>query len=140
MSSAKHVRVHQFPVIRQYMTASPATINARLPLSAAQTLMRAEGIRHLPVLEGGNVVGLLSERDVLLVESIPGVNPAAVLVEEAMVQSVFQVGPDDAVAEIVQTMIERKIGSAVVVEQSRVIGVFTTIDALRALVDRLEAR
>jgi CBS domain-containing protein len=41
------------------------------------------------------------------------------------------------VAEVVETMIERKLGSAVVTEDDRVVGVFTTIDALRALRDLL---
>ena len=70
-------------------------------------------------------------------ESLPGVNPTDVRVEEAMVQNVFTAAPDEPVAEIVQTMVQRKLGSAVVMEGDRVIGVFTTIDALRALAELL---
>jgi acetoin utilization protein AcuB len=132
--------VHQFPTIRQHMTASPHTISPRQPLTIARRTMLDQHIRHLPVLDGGRVVGLLSERDLLLVESLPGVNPTDVRVEEAMVQSVFTATPDEPVAEVVQTMVQRKLGSAVVVEGERVVGVFTTTDALRALAEILERR
>jgi acetoin utilization protein AcuB len=119
------------------MTPSPHTISPAQPLTLARRQMLDHGVRHLPVLEGGRIVGLISERDLLLVESLPGVNPTDVRVEEAMVQNVFTASPDQPVAEVVETMIDRKLGSAVVAEGERVVGVFTTIDALRALRDQL---
>jgi acetoin utilization protein AcuB len=140
MTNTERLLVHQFPTVREYMSPSPVTINASRPLAAAQAVMREHGIRHLPVLAGGQVIGLLSERDVLLVESMPGVNPTVVRVEDAMVQNVFEVAPDAPIADVVQSMIDRKLGSAVMVDEERVVGVFTTIDALRALHERLEAR
>jgi acetoin utilization protein AcuB len=60
-------------------------------------------------------------------------------VEEAMVEDVFIVDPDAPVGEVVEQMIARKLGSAVVCRDERVIGVFTTIDALRALHELLES-
>jgi acetoin utilization protein AcuB len=132
--------VHQFPVVRQYMTACPHTIAGNRSLAAARHTMLEHQVRHLPVLDGGRIVGLLSERDLLLVESLPGVNPTAVRVEEAMVQSVYTVEPDAPIAEVIETMIARKLGSAVVAEGDRVVGVFTTIDALGALHELLERR
>lgn len=122
------------------MSDSPYTVGPTLSLAVARKLMLDHGVRHLPVLDGGAIAGLLSERDLLLVESLPGVNPTDVRVEEAMVQTVFTVGPDTPVGEAVETMIERKLGSAVVTDGEKVIGVFTTIDALRALHELLEPR
>ncbi len=69
---------------------------------------------------------------------MPGLNPTVVVAEEAMVQDVFSVTPDAPIGEVIETMIERKLGSAIVSEGDRVIGVFTTIDALRALHQLLE--
>ena len=100
--------------------------------------MRENQVRHLPVLDGGRILGVVSERDILLVESLPGVNPTDVRVEEAMVQDVFTVAPDTPVGEAIEQMIQRKLGSAIVCEGERVLGVFTTIDALRALHRLLE--
>lgn len=130
--------VRQYPTLRQYMTPGPHTISPDRSLAAARKLMLQHGIRHLPVVEGQKVVGLLSERDVLLVESLPNVVPTSVRVSEAMTIEVFTESPDAPVGEVVQTMIAGKLGSVVVVEQDRVVGVFTTIDALRALEALLE--
>ena len=57
-----------------------------------------------------------------------------------MVQNVFTVDPDAPIGEVVETMIERKVGSAVVCRDERVVGVFTTIDALQAFHETLERR
>jgi acetoin utilization protein AcuB len=130
--------VLQFPTVREYMTPAPRTISPRQALTHARQIMLGHHIRHLPVLDGGRIVGLISERDLLLVESLPGVNPTDVRVEEAMVQEVFTVAPDEPIADVIETMIETKVGSAVLVDGQRVVGVFTTIDALRALRDRLQ--
>jgi acetoin utilization protein AcuB len=120
------------------MTASLHTIAPARPLAAAARTMRDHHIRHLPVLEGGKVVGMLSQRDIYLIESLPGVDPTEVRVEEAMVQDVFSVTPETPVGEAIERMIEQKIGSAIVAEGEHVVGVFTTIDALRALHHLLE--
>jgi acetoin utilization protein AcuB len=122
------------------MTPTPFTIGPTQTLAAARQVMLDNGVRHLPVLDGGRLVGLLSERDLLLVESMPSVNPASVRVEEAMAQDVFAVGPDEPVADVAGTMVDRKIGSTVVMDHERVVGVFTTVDALQALRELLRRR
>ena len=115
------------------MTPSPLTIAPTSSLSKAVKTMRGHRVRHLPVVDGDRVVGVLSQRDILIMESLPGVNPTEVQVEEAMVRDVFTVGPEAPVGEVIETMIDRKLGSTIVCEDGRVLGVFTTIDALRAL-------
>jgi acetoin utilization protein AcuB len=132
-------RAHQYPTVRQDMTPAPVTIGRNRSLATAREVMLGHQVRHLPVLDGGRIAGLLSERDLLLVESLPGVNPTNVLVEEAMVPAPYTVGPDAPVAEVVETMMNAKIGSAVVTEGDQVAGVFTSIDALRALSDLLRS-
>lgn len=130
-------RSRQFPTVRQYMTAGPWTIARSQPLARARHIMHEHQIRHLPVLDGGRVVGLISERDVLMVEALPGVNPTDVRIEEAMTQEVFTAAPETPLGEVVKSMIERRLGSAVVTENDRVVGVFTAVDAMRALFNLL---
>ena len=131
---------HQYPEIRAYMTAAPYTVGPATSLSKAVKTMREHQVRHLPVVDRDQVVGVLSQRDILIMESLPGVNPTEVRVEEAMVRDVFTAGPQTPVGEVVETMVDRKLGSTIVAEDGRVLGVFTTTDALRALHDLLERR
>jgi acetoin utilization protein AcuB len=131
--------VRQYPTVKEYMTPSPLTIAPTQSLTAAHKVMREHQVRHLPVLDGGRVVGMVSQRDLFLVESLPGATPNEVQVEEAMVEDLFTVAPDAPIGEVVEQMIEKKLGSAIVRDEGdKVLGVFTTIDALRALHHLLE--
>jgi acetoin utilization protein AcuB len=119
--------------ISNYMTRSPHTVAIDRTLAEAHSLMRQFRIRHLPVLEGGKLVGIVSERDLHLVETLRDVNPAEVTVEEAMSQEVFVTEPGASLARVARVMASRKLGSAVVVHHGEVLGIFSTVDALRAL-------
>lgn len=123
--------------IAERMTRTPHLIGAEQPLRAAHDLMRAHEIRHLPVLHGGKLIGVLSVRDLHLVETLPGVDPDSVRVEEAMSQDVYAVPPRTPLKQVVSEMVTRKLGSAVVVDGTKVIGIFTTTDALELLAEKL---
>jgi acetoin utilization protein AcuB len=124
-------------IVGRYMTPSPITVGARQTLSAAHRLMCQNGIRHLPVLDGGRLVGVLSIRDLHWLESLPNVDPNLVAVEEAMTPDPMTVSPGSALEKVATQMAEHRYGSAVVVDKGKVVGVFTTIDALHALVGLL---
>lgn len=117
-----------------YMTPSPLTIGRDQPLSVAHAIMMKHNVRHLPVLDGGVLVGIVSDRDLRLVESISGTNPRTTFVEEAMTPEPFMVPADAPLADVIEEMIAHKYGCAVVMERAGVVGIFTTIDAMRALV------
>jgi acetoin utilization protein AcuB len=95
--------------------------------------MRAYEIRHLPVLDGGKLVGVLSQRDVLLVETLRDVDPTKVPVEDAMSTEVYKTTPQASLIEVATAMADHKYGCAVVMEGTKLAGIFTTVDALRAL-------
>jgi acetoin utilization protein AcuB len=129
--------------VGDYMTKAPHTIGAEQTLKVARQLMHEHHVRHLPVLHGGDLVGVLSEREVESFEALPG--SSLLTVEEAMVPDVY-VTPRDAPLEAVAAeMARRRVGSAVIVNEqggadgAGVVGVFTAVDALRALVDALKA-
>jgi acetoin utilization protein AcuB len=123
--------------IRDFMTPAPVTIGRAQVLSDAARRMHEHHIRHLPVLEGGFLFGILSERDIDLVEALPDLDPDVVTVEEAMTQDPYTVKADTPVREVAAMMAEHKYGTAVVMEQGRVAGIFTTVDALRLLAEVL---
>jgi acetoin utilization protein AcuB len=124
--------------VEQFMTKSPFTIGHDQPLSAAHRLMRDNDIRHLPVLDGDKLVGIVTQRDLHLIETLKDVDPTSVLVSEAMSAEVYTVGPRATIRKIVSQMATHKYGSAVVMEDKQVVGVFTTVDALRVLYGVLE--
>ena len=123
--------------IRRFMTPTPHTISTRQTLAEAHQAMRERGVRHLPVVEEGKLVGVVSQRDLYLLETLRGVDVSRELVEEAMSDEPFVVAPDTSLEEVAETMANRKHGSALVVESSTVVGIFTSTDALRALVTLL---
>jgi acetoin utilization protein AcuB len=119
--------------IRSFMTPAPHSIGHDQPLATAHERMRAWGVRHLPVLRGGRLAGLLSQRDALLVETLRDVDPAKVRVEEAMTIDVYVVSPETHLLEVATEMAAHKYGCAVVMSGTHLAGIFTTVDALRAL-------
>jgi acetoin utilization protein AcuB len=128
------------PSIKRYMTPSPHTIGRAQSLGQAHKMMRSHHIRHLPVLDGGALVGVLSDRDLHLIETLRDVDADKVIVEEAMTPVVYKVSPEAPLDEVVREMAQHKYGSAIVEDQGKVVGVFTTVDALDALADLLETR
>lgn len=112
------------------MTVQPVTIGRGQPLAVADEMMREIGAHHLPVLEHGELVGVVSERDLRFLETIAAMDFKVDRVEDAMTQGAYAIGPDEPIENVAATMAERRLGCAVVVERGRVIGIFTTTDAL----------
>jgi acetoin utilization protein AcuB len=125
--------------VREFMTTCPETIEADARVSDARARMAELKIRHLPVVRDGQLVGVLSDRDVNLIESLlvdepPRAEPPTVA--DAMTEIVFTCGPNAHLHAVASEMARDKHGSAVVVAPDhplKVLGVFTTTDALRAL-------
>ena len=128
------------PAIQKYMTTTPHTIGSDQTIAKASALMSEHRIRHLPVLRGGHLLGVLSDRDIKLIESFPGVDASKLQVEEAMTEQPYTVAPDMPLDEVVSTMAEKKYGSAVIVQNHKVVGIFTTVDACQALAELLNTR
>lgn len=124
-----------------YMTTAPHTIGVEQTLVVARRLMIEHQIRHLSVLHAGEVVGVLSKREVQSLEALPG--SSRLTVEEAMVADVYVAAHDAPLDIVAEEMARRHVGAAIVVagdESSRVLGVFTVVEALQALADALRSR
>ena len=114
------------------------TIDATEPVRTAIQLMADHYIGALPVLEGGKLAGIVSDRDVHLIETRPDSDPDEVTVEEAMTQDVYAVGLDEPVDAVAEQMAAHKYGCAIVVNRRGGIeGIFTTVDAMQVLADVL---
>ena len=124
------------PTIVEVMTASPHTIGVDQPARDALGYMQSHSIRHIPVLKGGRVVGLVSIRDLQFLFSFRDVDDSTP-VEEAMSSEVYCAPPSAPLRDVVTHMAEHKIGSTVITDGNQIVGIFTTTDALRVLAERL---
>ncbi len=122
------------PPIQKYMSCDPISLDADKAIVDAENLMRDNGIRHLPIVEGNQVVGILSDRDIKLAKSI--VQAAdAIQVRHVCHSDVYSVEPDTPIDVVVETMAEHQYGSAVVTQNGKLVGIFTTVDACRTLAE-----
>jgi acetoin utilization protein AcuB len=121
------------------MTKQPWTIARSASLADAHQLMREHQLRHLPVLDNGELVGVVSLGDLHLLETIGDFALDEIRVEEAMSERPFIVTGDTPLDEVAEIMATKKYGSALVVGRDGVEGIFTTTDACRALAGILQA-
>lgn len=128
------------PSVQKYMTTSPHTVGTDQTLAHAHTILREHKIRHLPVLRGGELVGMLTDRDLALIETLKDVDPANVQVEDAMSTNIFTVSPDAPLDQVVAQMAAKKYGSAVVVQNKHVVGILTNVDVCTAFAELLNTR
>ncbi len=119
--------------VHEYMSVAPVVVASDRTLAEAHRLMRERSIRHLPVVDHGRLVGIVSQRDLYLLETLRGIDPGTDVVAEAMSREPYAVPPDAPIEEVAAAMASSKFGCAVVVDRGAVIGLFTTVDALRAL-------
>lgn len=123
--------------IRDYMTPLPHVIGVEQTLATASRRMTQLGIRHLPVVDEGRLVGIVSERDIAHVLSLRSVDPSRAVVEEAMTPEPYEVSPETPLSVVARKMAERRVGSVIVVEDGEVVGLLTSTDALGLLADLL---
>lgn len=120
--------------VSEHMTAHPHAINIKENLANAHEAMTKDGIRHLPVMDGGKVVGILSDRDIQLAKGFKHGNLKSMHVEDVYEDAVYITHPDANLKSVAMAMAEKRIGSAVVVDDAdALVGIFTTTDACRVL-------
>lgn len=124
-------------IVAERMTKTPHVVRVEQSLKTAHELMRLHAVRHLPVVQGGKLTGLLTQHDLRFVETLHDLDPEQVRVEQAMSQDIYAVPPRTPLKQVVAEMALRKLGSAVVVDGTKVVGVFTTTDALETLAEIL---
>ncbi len=122
-------------LVQDIMTSPVVAISPDMSLQEAYQTMQKKGIRHLPVLDGEKLVGVITDRDLRLATSalaptpfLPGAKVAAV-----MCKTPFTADPADPVEDAARTMREKKIGCRPVTDNDRLVGIITGLDLLDAL-------
>lgn len=128
------------PTIQKYMTYVPKSIGYDQTIAQAREYMRKLRVRHLPVLKGGDLVGVITDRDINLVLGFNDTDAETLTVEEAYTPDPYSTAPTTKLNEVVSKMAEKKYGCAVIVDNGKVVGIFTEVDAYKALSELLETR
>lgn len=115
-------------LVRQWMTVNPCQVSPTASVWEATTLMRRHGIRHLPVVANGWLVGVVSDRDVHADGGAP--------VRTVMSSPVVTASPGDDLAHVAEKLLQHRIdGVPVVDDDGLLVGMLTTTDCLLALLD-----
>ena len=129
--------------VKEMMTKEVFTLGCHHALTLADDIMSLERIRHLPVLEEGRVVGVVSQRDLFRAALAVALGyqqrahrmlRRTMKVTEVMSAPAITVSPEAMVKEAARVMMEQKIGCLPVVEGHTLVGIITETDILRYVV------
>ncbi|MFP4377438.1 MAG: CBS and ACT domain-containing protein [Spirochaetales bacterium] len=135
--------------VRSVMTQNPYTVEKSTPVTDAQTIMQREKIHRLPVLHGGKLVGIISEKDLLYATPSPATSLnvyemnnllSKLKVESVMSKKVLTVEPSTLVEDAARKLVDNDIGGLPVVENHKLVGIITESDLFRLLIDLFGTR
>lgn len=126
--------------VREIMMGSPVTLKPEDSLDLANDVISLGRIRHIPVVDGGRLVGIVTERDLIgaaatQIFGLKNKSKSALLksvkIKEVMKKRVITVAPNTPIKEVAHLMADKKIGCVPVVSDGVVVGLVTTTDILR---------
>ena len=121
------------PTVQKFMSTGVKTIDGKKNLKEAVSRMEIEGVRHLPVTLDGEVIGILSERDIKSALGLIGIDPVKTLIVDICKDAVYSVDPDTHLDIVADTMAQEHYGSAVVMQNNKLVGIITMVDICKAL-------
>ncbi len=135
---------HRVPV-SQIMTKEVVTLTTKNNLSDAESLFREHGVRHLPVVNGNQLVGILSYSDLLkisfseLSDDEKRIDTAVFdmyTIEQVMAKNPVSVSPNKTIREVTELLAEQSFHSVPVTENGELKGVVTTTDLLKYFLEQ----
>ena len=135
--------------IRDVMTKNPITVDSETLVLDAQKIMKENSIRRLPVVDKGNLVGIVTQHDLLQASPSPATSLsihelnyllAKMKVKEVMKKNPFTLTPDTPFEEALRIGQDKKIGSFPVMDKGKLIGIITESDTVRFLTRALGLR
>jgi acetoin utilization protein AcuB len=131
----------KMPSVGSVMTPFPYFVDADASVLDVEQLMREHRIRHVPVEENGNVVGIVSERDLrhLANATSPPADKARISARDVMTADPYVVPFDTPLNTVAAEMAKRRIGSAIIVHHQKLAGILSVTDVCRILAEILTA-
>ncbi len=119
--------------IYKRMAGKPITINPGASVLDASHMLHQNSIRHLPVVDGDEFVGFVSEPDIRQVLLLPGGN--GMKIEEVMNKNPVTIGPEEPLEEAAKLISHYKVGGLPVIDNNRLVGIITVGDILAAFIE-----
>lgn len=125
----------RIPLLKSVMTPFPWWVEVDDPLLAARDMMRKHKVRHLPVKDDGRLVSVVTDRDLkFALDPELGLPPReSMRVRDVCVFTAYIVDIETRLEEVLETMAERRIGSALVTKDDKLVGIVTSPDICRTL-------
>lgn len=118
--------------VREAMTPSPTTVDASENVLESARLMAAEDVGSLPVVDDGQLVGMVTDRDLVLQVLAKDLDPHKTTVGSVCSENPVVVAPEDSLAEALQRMARERVRRLPVVEDRRLVGILAQADVSRA--------
>ena len=130
--------------VKELMTKKVFTVTPEDKVDKVFILFNFEAIRHIPVVEGGEVAGILSDRDLKKIlgpkkQKVVTKDGTTIMIQARKVRTLMKrnvttIGPDERASDAAAIMAKRKIGCLPVVKNKKLVGIITSTDILRAFV------
>jgi len=128
------------PTMKDVMTVAPKAIDAASSLDEAEVRMAELGVHHLPVIESGDVIGVISDRDLLRMSSpARTADTEGLVVKDICQHKAFAADVSDPLDRVLDVMVQHHLSSVLVMSEGDLAGIFTATDACRALAGALRA-
>jgi len=133
--------------VSEYMTAKVVTVSPNSGIREAFFIMKENSIRHLPVMEDKQLVGIISDRELRRPNWVDEAHDIAhiyylddnMAVSDVMIRNVHVLHTYDTLRKAVKLLLEHNIGAAPVLDKtSDVVGILSAVDLLRALNDMID--
>jgi acetoin utilization protein AcuB len=123
------------PSLKSTMSRAPRVVDAMQDVRTTHAIMRQAGVRHLPVVEDGKLFGIVSERDLRATLAVLGGAPGEIgpPVMAVCARDPLRVQIGDSLDVVADRMADARVGSALVVDGERLVGIVTTVDVCREL-------
>lgn len=108
--------------VREIMTREPSTLAPASTIGEAATIMRQDDCGSVPIVDGGRLVGIITDRDIVVRVLAGGKDPKTTRVSDAMTADPVTVGPDSSVDDAQKVMAEHQVRRLPVVEDGRLVG------------------
>jgi len=134
--------------VSKIMTKNLVTLSTKDDLVTAERLFKKHHIRHIPVVQGNNIKGMLSHTDLMRISFADAIDEHEEVVDtivynmftipQVMVHDIVSVNPDTTIKEVAEILSKREFHALPVVDNGKLVGIVTTTDLINYLLECIE--